>query len=204
MARTSNRLKTEKIAVFVFGVVFLTVILTLVVVYPYPTLIQFFVFRLVLALSAAGIGALLPGFINIDLPLPLQGGLRAGGALALFASVWFVNPATLGVNPKPPAEEASPLMKQLLDLSDAKNHKNSYALFALRDRQRVSESAYESMLEHVRDPLGNVQKRILVAADTPDQIMGISGPFVRHFYQTKFSNSDAIWGELVTAIAEDG
>lgn len=204
MVRQSSRLNYEKVAVFVFGVVFLTAILTLVVKNPYPTEIQFFAFRLTLALSAAGVGALLPGFIKVDVPLPLQGGLRAGGALALFASVWFFNPAHLGVVVKPPEENASLLMNQFLNLTDAQDHRDAYALFALRDRERVSESAYISMGEQVRDPLGKIEKRILIGTDTPNELMGIPGPFVRHFYQGKFSGAKDIWVEAVTAIAENG
>ncbi|SEB70940.1 Protein of unknown function [Pseudomonas mohnii] len=204
MARLLSRLNYEKVAVFVFGVVFLTAILTLVVKNPYPTPAQFFVFRLTLALSAAGVGALLPGFIKVDVPLPLKGGLRAGGALALFASVWFFDPAHLGVIVKPPEEDASLLMDQFLNLTDAQNHSDAYALFALRDRERVRESDYISMGEQVRDPLGKIEKRILIGADTPNEIMGIPGPFVRHLYQGKFSGTKDIWAEAVTAIAENG
>jgi len=204
MARRSSRLNYEKVAVFVFGVVFLTTILTLVVLNPYPTELQFFVFRLTLALSAAGIGALLPGFVRVDIPLPLQGGLRAGGALALFASVWFFNPGNLGIVVKPPEEDASLLIQQFLNLTDAQKHRDAYALFALRDRQRVSESAYISMGEHVRDSLDKIEKRVLVRVDTPNVIMGIPGPFVIHLYQGKFRGSDDIWAEAVTAIAENG
>ena len=94
----------EKTFVFAFGVVFLTAILVLVVLIPTPTPPQFFAFRLTLALSAAGVGALLPGFLRLDIPLPVKGGIRAGGALALFASVWFLNPATLNIEVQPPKE----------------------------------------------------------------------------------------------------
>jgi len=204
MDRVQGRISGEKKAVFVFGVVFLIAILVLVVAIPYPTPIQLFAFRLTLALSAAGVGALLPGFLNIELPLPVRGVIRAGGALALFASVWFFNPEEIGVRVKPPEEDASLLMKQLLKLTDHQEHESAYALFASRDRERVAESDYVSMLEQLRDPLGSVERRTLIGADTPNELMGIPGPFVRHMYQVKFSNSPTVWGEVVTAIAENG
>ena len=204
MARGQGSISREKRAVFVFGVVFLTAILVLVVAIPYPTPIQLFAFRLTLALSAAGVGALLPGFLNIEVPLPVRGMIRAGGALALFASVWFVNPEDIGVRVKPPEADASLLMKQLLKFTDHQEHEHAYALLASRDRARVAESDYVSMLEQIRDPLGNVERRVLIGADTPDELMGIPGPFVRHMYQVKFSNSPTIWAEVVTAIAESG
>ncbi|MFJ9990064.1 DUF4019 domain-containing protein [Pseudomonas putida] len=204
MTRAQGRISAEKKAVFIFGVVFLIAMLVLVVQIPYPSPTQWFAFRLTLALSAAGVGALLPGFLNIEAPLPLKGVIRAGGALALFAAVWFFNPETLGVRVKPPEKDASSLMKQLLEFSDRQQHENAYALFASRERARVAESDYVAMLEHMRDPLGSVERRVLAGTDTPDEIMGIPGPFVRHMYQVKYSNSPIIWAELVTAIAENG
>jgi hypothetical protein len=49
----------------------------------------------VLALAAAGAGAMIPGFINLDLK-PTEGLIvRAGGALAVFVIVFFFNPARL-------------------------------------------------------------------------------------------------------------
>ena len=204
MTRAQRRISDEKKAVFVFGIVFLTAILVLVVKIPYPTPIQLFAFRLTLALSAAGIGALLPGFLHVDVPLPLKGMIRAGGALALFACVWFFNPEDIGVRVKPPEADAGVLMKELLQFTDHQEHQKAYALFSSRDRARVSEGDYVSMLKQVRDPLGTVERRALIGADTPDELMGVPGPFVRHMYQVKFSNSPAIWAEFVTAIAEKG
>lgn len=56
-----------------------------------PTETQWFVFRVVLALAAAGVGAVLPGVINV----PAGRVIRAGGALALFVIVYWYNPPKL-------------------------------------------------------------------------------------------------------------
>lgn len=194
----------EKIAVFAFGVVFLIAILVLVVLIPNPTVAQFFAFRLTMALSAAGIGALLPGFLTLDVPLPVQGGIRAGGALALFASIWFMNPATLGVEVQPPKEDAKVIIDRFLGLTDAHDHKAAYALYATRNRERVSEEAYVNMGKQVRDPLGTVNRRVLVSADTPNLINGVHGPFVVHTYQGRFSGSSDVWVENASTIPENG
>ena len=194
----------EKIAVFAFGVIFLIAILVLVVLIPNPTIAQFFAFRLTMALSAAGIGALLPGFLTLDLPLPVQGGIRAGGALALFASIWFVNPATLGIEVQPSKEDARILIDRFLGLTDVHDHKAAYALYAKRNKERVSEDAYVSMGKQVRDPLGSVNQRQLVHADTPDVINGVRGPFVVHTYQGRFSGSNDVWAEVASTIPENG
>lgn len=198
---THNR---EKIAVFAFGVTFLSAILVLVVLIPMPTTAQFFAFRLTMALSAAGIGALLPGFLRLDIPLPVQGGIRAGGALALFASVWFVNPATLGVEVQPPKEDAHIVIDRFLSLTDARDHTAAYALYSKRNKERIDEDAYLSMGRQVRDPLGSVGQRLLVSAGTPDEINGVRGPFVVRTYQGRFSGAKDVWVEVVSTIPENG
>ena len=195
----------EKIAVFAFGIIFLTVILVLVVIYPMPSTAMFFAFRLTMALSAAGIGALLPGFLNLDVPLPVKGGVRAGGALALFASVWFVNPATLGIEVQPPEEDAKILISKFLSLTDAGDHKSAYALWSKRNRDMVSVDTYVSMGKSVRDPIGAlVGARVLVSAATPQELYGVRGPFVVHGYQGRFINTKDVYGEVATTIPENG
>jgi hypothetical protein len=76
---------------FVFGVVFVTALLTLAVLFSEPTPFQYTVFRIVLALAAAGVAAVIPGILNVKLSF----GVRAGGALAVFVIVYFFSPAAL-------------------------------------------------------------------------------------------------------------
>lgn len=57
---------------------------------PNPTDSQWFVFRVTIALAAACIGAVIPGWISIGLPA-----IRAGGAIALFVLVYWFNPPRL-------------------------------------------------------------------------------------------------------------
>jgi hypothetical protein len=72
------------------GVASLAGILAAVLFVPCPSSAQFFVFRLILAMGAAGIGSILPGFLNIE-----SGVAKAGGALGLFVLVYLLNPASL-------------------------------------------------------------------------------------------------------------
>jgi tetratricopeptide (TPR) repeat protein len=81
----------EKLAAYFFGVVFVVVILTFAVFFAQPTEFQIFVFRIVLALAAAGIGAVIPGFISVNVG-PY---VKAGGAIALFVIIYFLNPPAL-------------------------------------------------------------------------------------------------------------
>jgi hypothetical protein len=85
----------EKIAAFVFGVVFLLIMLVIAIAIPNPTKTQWFVFRVALAAAASGIGAVIPGLIDLQIP----GYIRAGGAIALFVLVYKSNPAVLVATP---------------------------------------------------------------------------------------------------------
>ncbi len=79
------------IAVFAFGCFFVASLLLIAVFIPEPTNQQMFVFRVVLALAAACVGAIVPGFLEIQGKV-LEFSLRAGGALGLFLIIYLINP----------------------------------------------------------------------------------------------------------------
>lgn len=85
----------EKLIAVVFGAAFLIAMLVLAVVFTNPTAFQYTVFRIVLSVAAAGFVAMTPGFLDVK----IGNWLRAGGALAVFAVVYFFSPASLVVNP---------------------------------------------------------------------------------------------------------
>jgi hypothetical protein len=87
----------ERLAVYIFGVVFVVAILITAIVYPKPTPFQYTVFRIVLALACAGIAAFVPGFIEVAVSTII----KAGGAIAVFVIVFFWNPAPLFVEAPP-------------------------------------------------------------------------------------------------------
>lgn len=83
-------MKIDKILAFIFGTVFCTALLVLAVINPNPETFPRFVFRVVLSLAAAGIGAVIPGLLEVRLPY-----VRAGGAIGLAVIVYFFNPPAL-------------------------------------------------------------------------------------------------------------
>ena len=94
--------KWQLVTATVIGVFFISVLLVLAVFIPEPTAFQNFVFRVVLALAAGALGAIIPGFLNVQ----YKGLWRAGGAVALFVLVYSVNPPSLITEPPqkvPPA-----------------------------------------------------------------------------------------------------
>ena len=68
---------------------------------PNPTAQQEFVFRLILALGAAALGAFLPGFLHIQGRVA-NFSVRAGGALGMFVLVYLINPPALIENKAKP------------------------------------------------------------------------------------------------------
>lgn len=115
---------SSKISVWI-GVASLAAILGAVLFVPCPSSAQFFVFRLILALGAAGIGAILPGFLHID-----TGVAKAGGALALFTLVFLLNPAHLMGDERCKREEA-------ISLTVFVNGKNGQSIQSLRQQGYV-------------------------------------------------------------------
>lgn len=61
-----SKLPIDVLLAFVFGVVFVTALLTLAVLFSEPTPFQYTVFRIVLALAAAGVAAVIPGILNVN------------------------------------------------------------------------------------------------------------------------------------------
>ncbi len=54
---------------------------------------QFEILRIVLALAGGGVGAVIPGFLDVTLKASSKLALRAGGALAVFVVLYFWSPA---------------------------------------------------------------------------------------------------------------
>lgn len=89
-----RRTNWQKTAAFALGGIFVIVLLLVALVVPNPTEFQLFVFRVILALAAAGVAALIPGFFHIESKTALYA-VRAGGALGVFLLVYLVNPPAL-------------------------------------------------------------------------------------------------------------
>jgi len=85
----------QQLIAFGFGGVFVVTLLIIAVFFSRPTAFQYVVFKTVLALAAAGVAAMIPGFLE----LVISTWLRAGGALAVFIIVYFYNPARLILHP---------------------------------------------------------------------------------------------------------
>jgi cell wall-associated NlpC family hydrolase len=94
----------DRIAAFAFGISFLIAMIVIAVRFPNPPPFQETVFRVILALSAGGVAAFIPGFVRVDIAHKV----RAGGAIAVFALVYFLNPAEVVITKTPPVNSNPP------------------------------------------------------------------------------------------------
>jgi hypothetical protein len=85
--------RQNTVLAFVFGVIFITAILVLVVLIPQPKPMQVKVFCVVLALAAGGIATTISGMLNVNIKLGKRILIGATGALAVFVIVYFFVPA---------------------------------------------------------------------------------------------------------------
>lgn len=95
----------EKKIMLAAGAVLIGVLLLIACLLPNPTAFQFFIFRIVIALSASAFGCVLPGFLHIESKAKAFA-LRAGGTLALFVLIYMVNPPQY-ITPPAPSEAAN-------------------------------------------------------------------------------------------------
>ena len=103
-------MKTQVWLAFAFGVVFLLIAMAFALVAFYlpkpanPEVVGNFlnVMQVILAISASGVAAVIPGFlsVNIQAKLGTQGttAIRASGALAVFAIVYLISPKSLALD----------------------------------------------------------------------------------------------------------
>ncbi|HEY1778831.1 MAG TPA: hypothetical protein VGG79_00020 [Roseiarcus sp.] len=76
-----------------FGCVALAIVLWLAFRAPTLSEQQFEILRVVLALAGGGVGAVIPGFLDVSVTPSTKFALRAGGASALFVVLYFWSPA---------------------------------------------------------------------------------------------------------------
>jgi hypothetical protein len=89
--KAKNYMSMNKVMSFVFGVSFIIVMLLIALLKPEPSEFQYKVFRAVLALACGGIGAVIPGILEVK----VSKAIKAGGAIAIFVIVYFWNPAKM-------------------------------------------------------------------------------------------------------------
>lgn len=185
--RITHPPKWEVVAAFCFGITFVVAILTIAIAVPTPTPFEYTVFRIVISLAAAGVGAILPGFIMVrykDL-------VRAGGALALFLVVYFGAP--VAVTPVQeghviePAVSAEPVISHWLAGLDAQDYASAYQGFSDRFKSKFTEEQFRQICKKSLGTVGPVVSRELIGTQSFLSPPGApTGAYQQFMYETKY------------------
>ncbi len=198
--RLVGALHINTLLAFSFGVVFLGIMLILTIAFPNPTPIQVKSFVTALALSAAGVGAVLPGFFEFRY-MTLA---RAGGALALFATVFWQQPVIERevVSIVRPAQPVEPTIKAFLDHLDAGDLATSYADLDELTRGKISPALWKELYEANLGRLGKMEKRKRMGLVSLESPQGYPvGLYEGYTYIAKYKNDQACRREQAIARA---
>jgi hypothetical protein len=148
-------LNAQIIVAFIFGVIFITALILLAIRFSSPTPFQYNVFRTVLSLAAAGVAAVVPGFIDLELSAATKLLIRAGGALAVFVMTFFFNPAQLAAYPQPrhdqPDFDALPEPPKRLRDGTPFTDDQQQAFFKVWERLLMLNRAGEDLWDRITD-----------------------------------------------------
>jgi hypothetical protein len=99
MSAKKTAIKLDVLLAFVFGVIFLSVLLAVAIYAPDPApALLVTVTKIIIALAAAGVAATIPGFLEVKFSPSTAVVVRAGGAIAVFVLIFFFVPAGLVVS----------------------------------------------------------------------------------------------------------
>lgn len=201
VAWIKGRVDINVLLAFVFGVIFVTAILTLVIKVPDLDDFQRWVFVIIIALACAGVAAVIPGILDIKIPY-----IRAGGALAVFVLILLNKPGVVMTAIKAGTTEksATPAITEFLAKVDNRELEAAWNLLDERARATIAadKKLYRAAYTNGRYALGDVVKRsepiggglLIDPAGYPPGIY----KFVS--YQTKFS--DGCRQEVVSVRAD--
>jgi hypothetical protein len=208
-------LSPDVLLAFVFGAVFLCVLLAVAIFVTRPTPLLVTVIKIIIALAAAGVAATIPGFISLEIAPSAEMVIRAGGAIAVFVLVFFFVPAGLipdsgeaGTEPDPPSEAGNPevVVTEWLSLMDKKEFSMAYSQSSVQTQAEYSPELFRNIFQEHRAPRGDVMARKILAAIPLRQLpTGQRGNFRGFQFRTSFSNDggrDRI--EAVVVKAEGG
>lgn len=167
-SRQSNlvggKLNINSLLAFMFGVIFLSVMLLFSVWFPNPSDFQIKVFITCLALSAAGVGAILPGLFEIK----YKSVARATGAAAFFLVVYATQPVLERhiANFVPADGDPTIPATMFLKLIDDGELQKAYALLDV-DAQKYwgGLPTFLSLYENSKSLIGRAESRVLVGTD---------------------------------------
>lgn len=200
----AGQVKVDTLLAFVFGVVFVVTILVFAVTIVNPTPFQIRTFQTVLALAAGGVAAVLPGQFELK-HLPF---IRAGGALAVTAAVYFAPPALVApvTQLQEPSVSADPVVQKWLTAIDSGNYTEAWQQMDPASRQwfHLNFKQFQEVFGNARKPLGKTVSRTVVSrGDSSNPPNSPPGLYRTVSYLSKFENSPQCVQEFVAVRATE-
>lgn len=195
----SGNITIDRLLAFVFGLIFVSVMLVLAVKYPEPSVRTWFIFKVVLALVAGGIGAMIPGSLEVNFKWA-----KAVGASAFFLIV-LVFPVETAVAkfPEPPSmDKAIELSK---DLFLALEDNTLYDKMSPYSRKLYSRKAWDLSFSNAVAPLGKAISRSYMGSNQARVLWQTpQGDYLTLNFRTTFQNSTKPIFETLSFFSDDG
>ncbi len=208
----TGEIDVKALIAFVFGALFIVTILVFTTVVKEPSPTAIWTYRVILALAAGGVAAILPGFIDVKYKTFVQ----AGGAIGVFVLVLVLFPAPAPTTKKAeaappqaqpqkdpsqdvvwPTEDPGFAARKYVDLVDSGKYVEAYE--AVDKTMGVPWASFEASYKAGHAPLGPVADRRQTGerreVDPPGRP---KGGYVIVTYQTKFTNEAKCREEVVS------
>lgn len=197
------------IAAFSFGVIFVSVILFIVFSGGEISNNKMWVIRVVMSLAAAGVAAVLPGFMDIEGRLPWLNLtlVRAGGAMAVFLIV-FIYPSINPPPPPPPVYIPKTLSRTFSDkwveLISNKDYENAYLAMSNSVKTKYPKDQFIEVLSPIMTPLGGLKEKNIVSTTSFESPPGMEkGAYSQYIYKAKYDSIQKNIYIEVTLIGEE-
>jgi hypothetical protein len=198
----AGTINVDALLAFAFGTLGVIAMLTFAVLVPNPTHFSQFVFIVVLALAAAGVGAMLPGSFGYQ-----SGPVSATGAVTLFFAVMAARPKLVDAVAKliPPDISPNPVIETYLEDIDAGKVDAAWEQLDVEAKKTIARDreAIRRVYATGRAPLGAVSQRTEIGLQELRSPSGFPlGLYRIVTYRTRFA-SGAEHLEMVSVRATD-
>lgn len=209
--RRHSRLSVDVIVAFTFGVIALIFLFVIALFIDDHNPLLITISRVTLAIACAGVAAVLPGFINLELTPRTNIAVRAGGALAVFVLVYLVSPAgLLNTNsglcsvPESPDDDYMPTVNAWLGKIDAGDIESAYASASASTREEYTFDLFKNVYEEYLLPLGELNDRRLLGVNSATKLpTGECGNFRIIAYETTFNPGGVQIEHVLVTVEKD-
>lgn len=187
-----GKLSAQMVLAFVFGVIFVSVILYLSLHIKDLDAFTKMVFLVVLSLAAGGVGAVIPGFIVAGDPSKL---VRAGGALAVFFIVLYFGSQYIAPGPTPdgvfkPDRDPSLVSNEFVSSIEAAKYSEAYNLTSAALKSGMSYYFFTENSKKILAKLGVEKSRSMIDQKVIESPPGMApGMYCYTLYAVDFSRS---------------